>query len=85
MNLKIKRIYNLGNYSNVEFTEEVNDIPEGLVYNKEVMYKVRKLMILNIERQYRSYLETLKESEEDQDSLKEQLVDDLDQLDKENN
>ena len=85
MNLKIKRIYNLGNYSNVEFTEEVNDIPEGLVYNKEVMYKVRKLMILNIERQYRSYLETLKESEEDQDSLKEQLVEELDQLDKENN
>jgi len=85
MNLKIKRIYNLGNYSNVEFTEEVNDIPEGLVYNKEVMYKVRKLMILNIERQYRSYLETLKESEEDQDSLKEQLVDDLDKIDKENN
>jgi len=84
-NLKIKRIYNLGNYSNVEFTEEVNDIPEGLVYNKEVMYKVRKLMILNIERQYRSYLETLKESEEDQDYLKDQLVDDLEQLDKENN
>ena len=85
MNLKIKRIYNLGNYSNVEFTEEINDIPEGLVYNKEVMYKVRKLMILNIERQYRSYLETLKESEEDQDDLKDQLTEELDQLDKENN
>ena len=84
-NLKIKRIYNLGNYSNVEFTEEVNDIPEKLMFNKEAMYKLRKLMMLNVERAYKTYLETMNESDEDQDNLQELLISELDKLDKENN
>ena len=83
-NLKIKRIYNLGNYSNVEFTEEVNDIPEKLMFNKEAMYKLRKLMMLNVERAYKTYLETMNESDEDQDNLQELLISELDKLDKEN-
>jgi len=82
MNLKIKRIYNLGNYSNVEFTEEVNDIPETLVFNKEVMYKLRKLMMLNVERSYRSYLELQNVDGEEQEQERDLMVEELDKFEK---
>jgi len=85
MNLKIKRIYNLGNYSNVEFTEELNEIPEKLLFNKEVMYKFRKLMMLNVERAYKTYLELQNVEELDQEEERDYIVEELDKLDKENN
>ena len=85
LNLKIKRIYNLGNYSNVEFTEELNEIPEKLIFNKEVMYKFRRLMMLNVERAYKQYVNLMEMSDEEKADEHEVLVDELDQLDKENN
>ena len=85
MNLKIKRIYNLGNYSNVEFTEELNGIPEKLLFNKEVMDKFRRLMMLNVERAYKQYVNLMEMSDEEKADEHEVLVDELDQLDKENN
>ena len=85
MNLKIKRIYNLGNYSNVEFTEELNEIPEKLIFNKEAMHKFRKLLMLNVEIAYKKYLETMQQDEDVQIEVQEVLIDELNELDKENN
>ena len=82
MNLKIKRIYNLGNYSNVEFTEELNEIPEKLLFNKEVMHKFRKLLMLNVEVSYKKYLELLEKKAEDNEHEQELISNYLEQLDK---
>jgi len=85
MNLKIKRIYNLGNYSNVEFTEELNEIPEKLLFNKEAMYKFRKLLMLNVERAYKNYLELQNVDELEQEEERDWIMEELDKIDKENN
>ena len=84
-NLKIKRIYNLGNYSNVEFTEELNEIPEKLLFNKEVMHKFRKLLMLNVERAYKNYLELQNVDELEQEEERDWIMEELDKIDKENN
>jgi hypothetical protein len=59
-NLKVRRIYNLGDYNNIEFTEEITDIPEKFVLNEEVMSKFRQLLMLNIDSGYIKYTELLK-------------------------
>jgi len=82
MNLKIKRIYNLGNYSNVEFTEELNEIPEKLLFNKEAMDKFRKLLMLNVEVSYNKYLEVTNKKAEDSEHVQELISNYLNQLDK---
>ena len=82
MNLKIKRIYNLGNYSNVEFTEELNEIPEKLLFNKEAMDKFRKLLMLNVEVSYNKYLEVNNKKAEDSEHEQELISNYLEQLDK---
>jgi len=82
MNLKIKRIYNLGNYSNVEFTEELNEIPEKLIFNKEAMHKFRKLLMLNVEVSYNKYLEVTNKKAEDSEHEQELISNYLEQLDK---
>ena len=63
-NLKVRRIFNLGDYNNIEFTEEIVDIPEKFVLNKEVMQKLRRLLMLNIESTYAEYLKINKMSDD---------------------
>ena len=63
-NLKVRRIFNLGDYNNIEFTEEIVDIPEKFVLNKEVMQKLRRLLMLNIKSTYAEYLKINKMSDD---------------------
>jgi hypothetical protein len=73
-NLKVRRIYNLGDYNNIEFTEEITDIPEKFVLNEEVMSKFRQLLMLNIDSGYIKYTELLKLTDEERLELRNQTL-----------
>lgn len=76
-NLKLRRIYNLGDYNNIEFTEEITEIPEKFVLNEEVMSKFRQLLMLNVEKSYIKYLELLQLGDEDKEILSLKLQEEL--------
>jgi len=55
--LKVERLYSLGDYKNIKFTSELYNIPKELAYKKEFMDKINYLMLLDIESNFRKYVE----------------------------
>lgn len=55
-NLKVKRLYSLGDFKNIEFTDEICDIPEKFLLNKEVMENLSYLQLIRIELDYAKYI-----------------------------
>ena len=72
--LKLRRIYNLGDYNNIEFTEEITEIPKKFVLNEEVMSKFRQLLMLNAEAGYIRYTELLQLTDEEKLELRNQTL-----------
>ena len=58
--LKIKRIFALGSYQNIDIGDEVTGIPENLAMDEGFISKVSYLQLLNIERRINLYY-TLRE------------------------
>jgi hypothetical protein len=45
----VKRIYNLGQYQNIEFTDTVSDIPESVMFDDKKMELLYMQQLLNLE------------------------------------
>ena len=55
--LSIDRLYSLGNYSNIRFLDEVNNLPGEIAFNSEVVSLIRHLQMIQLELDYRKYVE----------------------------
>lgn len=53
--IRVKRIFSLGNYQNIEIEDKISDIPEELVFKEAFISKIRNLLNLSIESQFQSY------------------------------
>jgi hypothetical protein len=54
-NLKVTRIYKLGEFQNIQFTDEIIGIPENLMLEPEFIEGVRAIQFLGIEEQLNKY------------------------------
>ena len=54
--ISLERIYNLGNYQNIQFSDTINNIPEDLALDSEFIRKLRYLQFLETETAYRRYI-----------------------------
>lgn len=55
-NLRVERIFSLGDYNNIKFSDEVTDIPERLSLNPKGVGLLYYLMILEMEKAHKNYL-----------------------------
>ena len=58
-NLKTERLYNLGDYSNITFSDEINSIPERVLLNSELMGELQYLQMIGFELSLRKYKELM--------------------------
>lgn len=56
-NLKIERLYPLGDYKNIKFTDEIDGIPADVALNPEVVSKLRLLQMVGLELNFKRYLD----------------------------
>lgn len=54
-NLRIKRLYTAGQYQNLEFTDEIEGIPENLALDEHALRMISNIMILRLDEQERRY------------------------------
>lgn len=60
----VERLYYLGDYKNIKFTNEVSEIPELLSENDRVMELIHKQAYLACEFAYRQYVEMIEDINE---------------------
>jgi len=53
----IRRLYPTERYGNIEFTDEINDIPDQICLNEELMDQLRYLQMLTVEISFRRYID----------------------------
>ena len=72
------RLYNLGDFKNISFTDTIEEIPEEFAMNNRAMRILRSMQLFQIERAYLKYRK-LKQTTQDMtvdEAL--QLIDELD-------
>jgi len=84
--INIERLYSLGDYKNIKFSEEVSEIPDELVNNEQFITILTSLMLLRIEQNYNKYIKLMEstrgKSIEDVINLMEDLkINQIDNLD----
>jgi len=57
--INIERLYNLGDFKNIKFSEEVSEIPDELVNNEQFVTILTNLMLLRIEQNYNKYIKLM--------------------------
>jgi len=60
--LKYERLFPLGQYVNVKFIDEINDLPDVICMNEELVSKIRYLQMVDAEISYRVYLKLYEKS-----------------------
>jgi hypothetical protein len=55
-NLSVERTYSLGQYQNIKLYDSIS-LPEEVVFNIELLGKIRFLQFLQLDIGYRSYVE----------------------------
>lgn len=58
--LGIERVYNLGDYKSIRFSDNISNLPDRVVFNSALVDKIVYLQLLNVELHYRQYLELAK-------------------------
>lgn len=56
-NLHVERLYSLGDYKNIKFSDTINDLPLDLTLNTELLSAIRYLQMISMEKALRNYLE----------------------------
>lgn len=51
----VERLYSLGDFKNIKFSDSITEIPESFVLNKRAMELLRYIQILDIEDAYYRY------------------------------
>ena len=59
--ISAERLYSLGNYKNIKFIEEVNDIPDDLMFSEDYVTYVRTLQALRLDKSYLQYIQLFDE------------------------
>jgi hypothetical protein len=54
--LGVERVFTLGNYKTIRFIDTIENIPEKLAFNAELVEKIRALQFITIEKDYRNYI-----------------------------
>lgn len=83
--LGIERIYRLGDYENLKVTDNINDLPEELMFKGELINKIRYLQLLNVElasRKYHKLMESMYVFSYDEqiEALSEEKLNTLDEI-----
>jgi hypothetical protein len=60
-NLHVKRLWSMGQFSNVELHNEITDIPENIALNPKATELIYHMMILEMESAYAGYLSIYKD------------------------
>jgi hypothetical protein len=60
--IRYERLFPMGQYVNVKFVDEVNDLPEAICMNEDLMNKIRYLQMVDVELSYRIYLKLYEKS-----------------------
>lgn len=60
-NIGLKRLYKVGDFNNITFEESINEIPENIFNNKEVMDDIKYLLLVDAELGYRRYIQLYQE------------------------
>jgi len=55
------RLYSLGNYQNISFSDTIEDIPESVAFDNEAMKRLRSIQLFQIEKSFLKYFK-LKET-----------------------
>jgi hypothetical protein len=55
-NLRVERTYALGNYINIKFTDEINNLPEKFITDPKALDTIRYLQFIQTELNYRRYI-----------------------------
>lgn len=55
--LKVERLYSLGDYKNIKFVSELYNVPKELAFRKEFIDQINYLMLLDVESNFRKYIE----------------------------
>lgn len=55
--LKAERLYPVGQYANIKLTDEINELPQEVIFHENLINQVRYLQLVNLELGYRKYLE----------------------------
>jgi len=54
--LTTTRLFSLGDFKNISFSDTIEDIPEELAFNEYAMNLLRSLQLFQLERAYLKYL-----------------------------
>jgi hypothetical protein len=54
--LSAERIYSLGDYQNIKFTDTITEIPEAIALNPTAVQMIRYLQIVDLEWSYINYM-----------------------------
>jgi hypothetical protein len=55
-NIGLERLYSLGQYQNIKFTDVLSEFPENIVLNTESINQIRYLQMVGMELAFRKYL-----------------------------
>jgi hypothetical protein len=58
--LGIERVFNLGDYKSIRFNDFINNLPEKVALNNELVDSIRYLQLVNVELHYRQYVQLAK-------------------------
>ena len=54
--IKVERLYTLGDYKNIKFTDEMNEIPADVALNPEAMSTLRSLQLVGVDLAFEKYV-----------------------------
>lgn len=60
--LSVERIFSLGDYQNIKFTDTVTEIPQEVALNPEAVRLIKYLQLVDIEWAYVNYMNLRKNS-----------------------
>lgn len=66
--LKVERVYNLGDYKSIRFSDEIVDVEDGL--NQEVIELLAHYQLLSIEKRFHDYRQLLEDNADVEDKPK---------------
>lgn len=55
--LHVERLFSLGEWRNIRFSDEISDLPADIMFNEELIGKIRYLQLVDVEVAFRKYLE----------------------------
>jgi len=55
--LAVERTYSLGQYQNIKLHDSIDNLPEEVVFNTDVMNEIRYLQFIQLELDLRRYLQ----------------------------